>query len=87
VLRGSLDDVPAVVAVGDLFVATWARQVIWYEVLELVTHTHVLVRLHSRIFKQGEYDVIRLDALEARVTRGLFERAQAHGFRTVRQSN
>lgn len=86
-LSKSVGDIPANVVVGDLFVATWANQVVWYEVIAPPEHGRVFVRLYSRIFQGGDYDHVSLDLLTASVTRDLFERARAHGFRTVRRSN
>lgn len=83
----ALCDVPASIEVGDLFVATGSNQLIWYEVLEVPRQGRVFVRCYSRILKRGEYDCVSLEALSASVTRGLFERARAHGFRTVRRSD
>jgi hypothetical protein len=86
-LSQALGEVPSQIHVGDLFVATWSAQVVWYEVLEAPSQGKIFVRLYSRAFKQGDYDRVPVSLLRARVNRRLFERARAHGFRTVRPLN
>lgn len=67
--------------------ATWSAQLNWYETLETPQRGKVFVRVYSRIFTRGDYDRVPIELLAARVSRRLFERARAHGFRTVRPSN
>jgi hypothetical protein len=80
--------VPSSVVAGDLFVASnGTASCNWYEVIEPALDDLVFVRLFSWAFRQGEYDHVELDHLAARVTRRLFERARANGFRSVRLFN
>jgi len=86
-LSPALSAVPAKIAIGDLFVAILANQAVWYEVLLPPRLGQVQVRCYSRIFKRGDYDRVSVEDLTVCVTRPLFERARAHGFRTVRPHN
>jgi hypothetical protein len=87
-LSENLGDVPAHIAIGDLFIGAGSGPIImWYEALEPSREGTVFVRYYSRVIKRGDYDRVGLNALAASVTRGLFDRARANGFRTIRRYN
>lgn len=88
-LSVELGEVPKAsrIKIGDLFVGVNTRQSVWYEALEPAKRGSLFVRSYSWAFKRGEYDRVQVAALTATVTRELFERAKANGFRTIRRAN
>lgn len=86
-ISAALAKVPSRIQAGDVYITPFTSQIVWYEVLGDECEGQVLVRAYSRSLKQGEYDYVAPSHLVARVTRRLFERARAQGFRTVRACN
>lgn len=84
-ISDELSEVPPTVSVGDLFISCEPHLTNWYEVLALPRDARVAVRLFSLVFKQGDYDEVDPGRFAAKVTRRLFTRAQANGFRSVRR--
>jgi hypothetical protein len=82
----ALGEVPRAPAAGEVFLAT-GTQLVWYEALGSTADGLVCVRAYSKLLKTGEYDYVPPARLSVRVARWLFERARAHGFRTVRACN